>query len=98
MAFLDRNLLIGFGAGVLVGLVGYKLYNSHKDEIGAKLQQFGVGAANGGDDACACQDDACEISVEDLEAQKERLEDLIAEQKQKQQAAAVAANESGAQA
>lgn len=84
MAFLDRNILIGFGAGVLVGILGYKMVSAHKDEIEAKLQQLGVGTGG-----CGCNDgegngsDAGGLTIEDLEAQKERLEDLIAEQKQK---------------
>ena len=82
---LDRNLLIGFGAGVLVGLLGYKLYSSHKDEIDSKLQQFGMGTCAG--DGTTATGTDCGISVEDLEAQKERLEDLIAEQQQKQNGA-----------
>ena len=83
--FFDRNLLIGFAAGVVVGLVGYKFVSSHKEQIESKLQGLGVGANSS--DGAACEDTSSELTLEDLEAQKERLEDLIAEQKQKQNGA-----------
>ena len=82
----DRNLLIGFAAGVVVGLVGYKFVSTHKEQIESKLQGLGVGA-NNADGAAACEDTSSELTLEDLEAQKERLEDLIAEQQQKQNGA-----------
>ena len=49
----DRNLLIGFAAGVVVGLVGYKFVSSHKEQIESKLQGLGVGANSS--DGAACE-------------------------------------------
>lgn len=78
----DRNILIGFAAGLLAGVVGYKLYSDNKSSIDARLKSIGAGCACPGseqDECCDCS--SAELSLEELEAQKERLEDLIAEHK-----------------
>lgn len=84
----DRNLLIGFGVGVIAGIVGYKVYTQNKETIEERLKGLGLGgvASSGAEGECSCAS-GDEISIEELEAQKERLEDLIAEQQAKTAAA-----------
>lgn len=86
---LDKNLLFGFAAGCVLGALGCKFYNEHKSEIDEKLK--GLKGFNGfgnseGDAEAAPETDNQEVSLEELEAQKERLEDLIAEMQSKQSA------------
>ena len=38
--FFQRNILIGFAAGLLVGVLGYKLYNDNKDTIDGKIKSL----------------------------------------------------------
>lgn len=81
---LDRNLLLGFGAGVVAGIVGYKMFNKNKDSISQTINSLiaqGQGANNANTVAPQTEDNAPknDLSLEELEAQKERLEDLIAE-------------------
>lgn len=78
----DKNLLIGFLAGAAVGALGIKFYNEHKDEIGERLNKAGFfkdGPAEEGAAAAPAEGAKDELSLEELMAQKERLEDLIAE-------------------
>ncbi len=73
MAFITKNLLLGLGIGIAAGAFGAKYYAEHKDDIDSKLRSI-KGAVPG-----AAADG--EMTLEELEAQKERLEDLIAEVK-----------------
>ena len=79
---IDRNLVLGFGVGIVAGIVGYKLYSKNKASIDATLANL---AAPQGAKApeSPVQDasvaEAGDFSLEELETQKERLEDLIAE-------------------
>ncbi len=83
---LDRNIFIGFAAGIVAGIVGYKVYEQNKDTIDSRLKNLGI-CSHGqckaeeqtSEDTCEC----VEMTLEELEAQKERLEDLIAEQQAK---------------
>ena len=78
---LDKNMLFGFAAGCVLGAVGYKFYNDHKDDIDEKikgLKNFKVLTGNEGNEEKAPESNE-EMTLEELEAQKERLEDLIAE-------------------
>ncbi|WP_294567729.1 hypothetical protein [uncultured Succinatimonas sp.] len=78
---LDKNLLFGFAAGCVLGAVGYKFYNEHKDDIDEKikgLKNFKVPGVNDTKEEKTDESNE-EMTLEELEAQKERLEDLIAE-------------------
>lgn len=78
---LDKNMLFGFAAGCVLGAVGYKFYNDHKDDIDEKikgLKNFKVLNGNEGNEEKVPESNE-EMTLEELEAQKERLEDLIAE-------------------
>ncbi|MCR5085399.1 MAG: hypothetical protein K6A65_07870 [Succinivibrionaceae bacterium] len=68
----DKTMIFGFAAGLVLGCVGYRIYNENRDRIGSVLGKCGAaeGAAEAGD-----------LTLEELESQKERLEDLIAEVK-----------------
>lgn len=78
---LDKNLLFGFAAGCVLGAVGYKFYNEHKDDIDEKIKGLKNFKVPGVNDAKEEKTDESneEMTLEELEAQKERLEDLIAE-------------------
>lgn len=66
---LTRDFWIGFVTGAVTGVVGYRLYEQNQGQLGRLVQSqpFGGGGH--------------QPSVEELMAQKERLEDLIAEQR-----------------
>lgn len=75
MLNFNRDFMMGFVSGAVCGAVGYKLYEENKGEL-QNLIHSGAGhhhhfappaSANGAP------------SLEELVAQKERLEDLIAE-------------------
>lgn len=78
---LDKNLLFGFAAGCVLGAVGYKFYNEHKDDIDEKIKGLKNFKVPGVNDAKEKKTDESneEMTLEELESQKERLEDLIAE-------------------
>ncbi|WP_295481659.1 hypothetical protein [uncultured Succinatimonas sp.] len=78
---LDKNLLFGFAAGCVLGAVGYKFYNEHKDDIDEKIKGLKNFKVPGVNDAKEEKTDESneEMTLEELESQKERLEDLIAE-------------------
>lgn len=82
---LDRNILFGFLAGVIAGVVGAKIYSNNKEEINNKIKSFkdlaAVNHATATEEAETEGSD--EATLEELEAQKERLEDLIAEKQTK---------------
>ncbi|MGD7008591.1 hypothetical protein [Metabacillus sp. 84] len=66
----NRDFLMGFISGTVVGAVGYRVYEQNNGQLRSLVQQapqvsFSPGKA--------------ELSIEDLVSQKERLEDLIAE-------------------
>lgn len=77
----DKNMLLGFIAGAVVGTIGYKYYNQNKAQILEKLKAYNIPFPQ--DNQC---DGTCgsELSIEELEAQKEKLEDLIAQLQQEQ--------------
>ncbi|MGM9928917.1 MAG: hypothetical protein ACI35P_13300 [Bacillus sp. (in: firmicutes)] len=67
---LNRDFLMGFLSGTVVGAVGYRLYEQNNGQLKNLIQQapqFGMSQAQ------------AEPSVEELVLQKEKLEDLIAE-------------------
>ena len=73
---VSRDFWVGFAVGVVTGAVGYRLYEQNSGQLQQLIQpalgSFGAATAPGGSN---------EPSVEELLAQKERLEDLIAEKK-----------------
>ena len=69
---MTRDLIVGFLAGVVTGAAGYYYYRKNQSAINAFLAGKGINIS-GGPDA------AGQASVEELVAEKERLEDLIAE-------------------
>jgi hypothetical protein len=71
MAF-NQDFLLGFVSGTVVGAVGYRLYEQNSGQL-QKLLQPAQGFRP--------QAGAQQPSLEELVAQKERLEDLIAEMK-----------------
>lgn len=90
---IDRNIFIGLAAGIVAGVVGYKIYEKNKESIDSRLKNLGICPQDQSKDTDSCQDSsACSsMTLEELEAQKERLEDLIAEQKAQMEAAAASA-------
>ncbi len=72
---LNKDFLMGFVSGTVVGAVGYRLYEQDGGQLKSLIQQAPqVGGFSNADPAHATP------SVEELMEQKERLEDLIAEQ------------------
>ena len=69
MAF-NRDFLMGFLSGTVVGAVGYRLYEQNSDQLHRLVQPKGAFPQ-----AAA----SYQPSMEELVAQKERLEDMIAE-------------------
>lgn len=86
---IDRNIFIGLAAGIVAGVVGYKIYEQNKESIDSRLKNLGICPQDQSKDTGSCQESsACSfMTLEELEAQKERLEDLIAEQKAQMEAA-----------
>lgn len=80
---INRTIVLSVAAGIVVGALGYKFYDKNKQCIDAKLKSLGIANAGCDDGKCDCTPSSS-LSVEELEAQKERLEDLIAEVKQSQ--------------
>jgi len=67
----NRDFLMGFVTGTVTGAVGYRLYEQNKGELSNLISanpSVGGSVSHGG-----------EPTLEELVAQKERLEDLIAE-------------------
>ena len=67
------DFLIGLVAGIAAGAVGYKLFQDHKDQILNSFDSVTKKFSKEGADNAT-------LSEEELQAQKEHLEDLIAEQ------------------
>ncbi len=73
--FVKSDFLIGLVVGAVTGVVGYRLYDQYGDQLKSLVLQSSVPVIRtitGG----------AEPSLEELVAQKERLEDLIAEKNQ----------------
>ena len=69
---LNKDFLMGFLSGTVVGAVGYRVYEQNNGQLRNLIQQspqIGLTAPHV----------TPELTVEDLVSQKERLEDLIAE-------------------
>ena len=81
--FLNKTIIFSALAGVVVGAIGYKIYNENQDVIKSKLKDAGMVPPNeAANDENANGD---EITLEELMSQKEHLEDLIAEYQAKHQ-------------
>lgn len=81
---LGNNLFIGIAIGAVAGVIGHKIYQAHKAEILESLdslaQKYKPATASSGELIETGTDgSAQELSLEELEKQKENLEDLIAE-------------------
>ncbi|WP_413304366.1 hypothetical protein AA0X95_00835 [Bacillus sp. 1P10SD] len=70
MAF-NRDFLMGFVSGTVVGAVGYRLYEQNNGQLKSLIQNNVP--------ALSFQAPRAELTMEELVSQKERLEDLIAE-------------------
>ncbi|MBQ9220100.1 MAG: hypothetical protein SPK83_06825 [Succinivibrio dextrinosolvens] len=66
------DFFIGLAAGVVAGAVCYKLFQDHKEQILGSFDSLTSKFSKTEETA---------LSEEELQAQKEHLEDLIAEQK-----------------
>lgn len=71
---LNKDFLMGFVSGTVVGAVGYRLYEQNSGQLKQLIQQAPASAGMGG-----FNEGGAAPSIEELVAQKERLEDLIAE-------------------
>ncbi|MED1472177.1 hypothetical protein [Bacillus salipaludis] len=67
---LNKDFLMGFLSGTVVGAVGYRLYEQNSGQLQRLVQPRGTFPQAAG---------SFKPSVEELVAQKERLEDMIAE-------------------
>ncbi|MBT2697231.1 hypothetical protein J7E79_07380 [Bacillus sp. ISL-40] len=73
---INRDFLMGFVSGTVVGAVGYRLYEQNGGQLQRLVQPNQP--FRGAQGASSYQP-----SVEELVAQKERLEDMIAEMQMK---------------
>ncbi|MFB9760577.1 hypothetical protein [Ectobacillus funiculus] len=71
---LNKDFLMGFISGTVVGAVGYRLYEQNGGQLQRLVQPNGGFGGGFGQRPAAYQP-----SLEELVAQKERLEDAIAE-------------------
>lgn len=69
-----RDMIVGFIAGAAAGAFGYHYYKKNQAKIDAFLAGKGINLPSAG------KSSAEGGGLEDLVSQKERLEDLIAEQ------------------
>ena len=83
---LDKSYIFFFFFGAVAGILGARYYAAHKEELDSVLQKVkeraGEAASWGkGQEQAAARDEqeAAAPTIEELEEQKERLEDLIAE-------------------
>ncbi len=67
---VTKDFLIGAAAGIVAGVVGYKLFEQHKEQILGSFESL---------QSKFSKKDVTELTEEELQAQKEHLEDLIAE-------------------
>jgi hypothetical protein len=67
---LNKDFLMGFLSGTVVGAVGYRLYEQNGGQLQRLVQPQGALNQNAS---------SYQPSVEELVSQKERLEDMIAE-------------------
>ena len=67
---LNKDFLMGFLSGTVVGAVGYRLYEQNGGQLQRLVQPQG---------ALNQSASSYQPSVEELVSQKERLEDMIAE-------------------
>ncbi|MFC0524475.1 hypothetical protein ACFFGV_12945 [Pontibacillus salicampi] len=76
---MNKDFLMGFVSGTVVGAVGYRLYEQNQGQLSQLIQNPGMSGMQSaqGLQTVPKQD----LTIEDLVAQKERLEDLIAEKK-----------------
>ena len=75
MMAVNKDFLMGFVSGTVVGAVGYRLYEQNSGQLKSLIQQAPqIGGFGNSETTHAAP------TVEDLMEQKERLEDLIAEQ------------------
>ncbi|MCW9134140.1 hypothetical protein OF830_25450 [Bacillus paramycoides] len=72
---LNRDFLMGFVSGAVVGAVGYRLYEQNGGQLQRLVQPNGVFGGGVPQQGAG----SYQPSVEELVAQKERLEDMIAE-------------------
>jgi hypothetical protein len=70
---LTRDFWMGFFTGTVVGAVGYRLIEQNNGQLQSLLQMQPMGSMG--------STNGSEPSLEELISQKERLEDLIAENK-----------------
>ncbi|MBN8234859.1 hypothetical protein JF544_06340 [Halobacillus kuroshimensis] len=75
---LNKDFMMGFVSGTVVGAVGYRLYEQNQGQLSQLIQNPGVQSMNSLPSLSTNQH---EVTMEDLIAQKERLEDYIAEKK-----------------
>lgn len=71
---LNKDFLVGFLSGTVVGAVGYRLYEQNGGQLQRLIQPQG---------AFNQTMSSYQPSMEELVAQKERLEDMIAEKQAK---------------
>ncbi|MGM9928915.1 MAG: hypothetical protein ACI35P_13290 [Bacillus sp. (in: firmicutes)] len=69
---INKDFLVGFLSGTVVGAVGYRVYEQNKGQLCNLIQPMASPY-----DAPTQQ---VELTKEELLAQKEQLEDMIAEQ------------------
>ncbi|WP_394556019.1 hypothetical protein C1N61_32820 (plasmid) [Priestia aryabhattai] len=69
---INRDFLMGFVSGTVVGAVGYRLYEQNGGQLQRLVQPK---QAYSGQQTIS----SYQPSMEELQAQKERLEDMIAE-------------------
>ncbi len=67
---LNKDFLMGFLSGTVVGAVGYRLYEQNGGQLHRLVQPKGTFSQTAS---------SFQPSIEELVAQKERLEDMIAE-------------------
>lgn len=72
---MNKDFLLGFVSGTVVGAVGYRLYEQNQGQLSQLIQN----PISNIQPLQSVQKQ--DLTIEDLVAQKERLEDLIAEKK-----------------
>lgn len=75
---MNKDFMMGFVSGTVVGAVGYRLYEQNQGQLSQLIQNPATQQLNPLQSVAASRE---ELTLEDLIAQKERLEDFIAEKK-----------------